>query len=1207
MSIHLTNSKKSQTFHQCKSVELAKMEGVLLSQPVTIKQNIEARKKNISLFVDTKATVVRVLGDTGTGKTTTFMHHALLNDANSILVTTTNSAVTNGDESIRGILDQSGSSVEAMRCALVTFTEASRGWHGRLQDAMKGKNGVLVICNASFFAATFHYWFDKNFNIMVDEPDNRTNMAVSPNLIRCIHTLRQKMYRFQWPKFQNIPEESKLYANEAYYYALQRMYIGAGNSYEFDPDTDEKYNNMTDDQQMSEVMKHCNIIKGRMKPYHGRFYTASATFPEWANRALDVAGVKFATIRMEKPENPSVDVYFGHFDDAIKTCLADGNLDALLPMLEELALDRVLYLKKFLPKFLQNLVESERDIQIESASKILIGLPGMVEVTQLKKMLMTVINNDRNQYGNVVVMASYDRDNDKVLNRIRQIALHTIPVIIEIVPSHELQGINFKAMSMIVTPFRRCREDNGNQTILKIDLNSQDEITQAKGRAGRMGPRSVLYCGHEIYETLEENSPFDPENLPSLLTRCISQGLHMNELKRMDNIFKKATTHDLMSRMDDHFKNGIAVLENFDVDETVHYRLTTKGKLSNIFYDDTQWFLDIKDYLVRKNQMAYENLFLLLLWRQVSLMLNGKATLFKFPRVDGMGIKDFMAQARDFIGNYQPVTSQFNLVWYIVTAINRMSPHDLGALKRTATFQEGELGVYVTKAYLNPGTLRNCCNVALGQINDLIRSKLFPPFPDESSTVFDFNDFTVRKTMQDLADGKIQIAAKMGHLSGAGSDGIFIGADGSTYLVEHNLTHPSDNDYIMVVHSVVKPSMLDKKLALATSILPTSVLEQTELIAESLIKQGVDPAIARDIHLWLMSIKNGEPIECPVNMESSSIPRPNGFELGVRVDMFTLNLLKSIKNMQDMKASLTPEQLIDMERQFGKVSIEYAHELNSTGGDFVDVDLPSAKIDVAGYMQLAKFVSASNYKKAFQPDLDPKTAFCPYVVKVADHLSQGFHQAVLVASRYMPEDAKNYTSYQILHCGNVKNACCSVCRKATPGNLTIEAVQQPCKVREGETDLINIDNMILMVRHADCMPRNGSNRRCPQTGGWKYNIGCNNMEMVTSLVKPKSPEPTVDYDGYMWAMIGSLRDINRVLNTEHTSMSVQELPLGDMIVLYGAYQSALTDERVAKKAVEQASMRRAKQKADKEQKAQTKAIREKDVHRLKVKFSMSNK
>lgn len=1140
---------ESINFFTTPSAHRKKMETTLLTRPVPDEANRRAREKNIKTFNDAKGNITIVLGDTGTGKTTCYMLKAIQNGGKHIMVVPTNSAVINAEESIVGILEQMYPKTDPYEnsTTIVSFTEASRGWNRRLWEETDQEN-MLVICNASFFNSTFHYWFDQGFHIMVDEPDDRTNLTVSPLLLRCIYTLQQKQIKYNLPRFQFIDGESKVFSNEVYYYQLQEIYIINGNSYTFDPETDKRYITMDEEGKMKETLKQCNILKNRMRPFKGKFFTSSATFPKWGVEAMKFTKLKYSTIRMVKPENPSIDIYLPHFDDAIERCLEEGNLDALLPLIEETTLKQVDYLNRFIPTFVRNLSAAEREIQEEGARKILIGLPGTFEVTQLKKMLMLTIKGERN-YRNVIIMACYDRDNEKVLAKL---ARTRDPIIIEIVPSHELRGLNFHTMMINISPFRRFTEENGNQTVLTNKLNSMDEVKQAKGRAGRRGPRAVVYCGSKkVYDNLEQESQFDPKNLKPMLIMSTSQGLHPSELHKMNELFKGATTYELILLMEELVENGIVTLNNNpdcedDEIDTNHYQLTRKGELHNIFHDDLEWYVNIEEYLNDNDQMSYNTLFMLLLWRQLSLTLNARTPLFKFPRIPGMGIMDVMADARDFIADYGKVHSHFDLIWRITCKIiNTIPSGDHKSLKRTDTFFTGPLQSYVARAYLNPSTLRNCCHTALEQVNDLQRNRLITDLPTQPSTDFDFERFTAHKTMKDLASGDIQIATRL-------TNSIYVGGNGFIYKVNHDLIHPSDNDcdHIMVVHSIVKPSMLDKKMALATSILPTSALSQTELIAETLIQQGVEVDIARGVHAWLMSLKTDTPIECPFTI------KPSLLGSSLAVDTYTLNLLKSIKKMQDVKASLNPEKVAEMEALFGRLAIEIAQEM--TGGfDMTDMALPKAKIDIAGHEQYARFVSPANHKKAFQPDLNPETAFCPYVVTVKNDSRKG---PMMVPTRYDPESSAKYTPYQILHCADLRNPTCPICKKATPGNITIEAVQQPDRRRETDTRMVNIDNMILVPRHTECTPRPESFRRCPRTGGWKFDINMNDLPMDGHKHEPVSiPQPDEDHVAHLWMIIHHLPKINEMLGTSFNDEDIKSMPFSDIKVLHNEYLTAVRE------------------------------------------------
>lgn len=1164
---------ESQMFPANNGKVIEEMEKTLLEPPVSDKDNQLARERNIQTFINCDSKITVVLGGTGTGKTTGFMLQAMREGGKNILIVPTNSAVIDAEKSITGLLNPE---IE-YPTSIVTYTEASRGWIRSLMTNVNGKrefiDNVLVICNASFFVSTFDHWFDNDFDIMLDEPDDRTNLTVSISLILCIHRLRQKQIQYRIPRYHIIEGETREFSNRVYYYTLQEMYLSNGNSYSFDPEEDENFNQMDDENKVRELIKHSNILKSRMSRYEGRFFTSSATFPQWGIRAFELAGLKFETIQMRKPENPSFEIYMSHFDEASRECIEKGNMDALLPQLQNLAMDYAGHLRGFLPKFLKNLPEDERAIQEKSARKILVGLPGNFEVSELRKSLVR-----RAKKLGIIVIAGYQRDDERI---IIQIATAHDPIIIEIVPSHELRGLNHEAQCIMINQFGRISETHGNQTILTVKLNSWDEIKQAMGRAGRRGPRVIFFLGSEkMFDELAKETPFDPQNLKSTLLMCISHDLNCKELALMNDLFEGATSHDLISRMDELLEDGLVV-----VNDDGQYKLTRKGRLSNVFHDDLEWFVDIEKYLNDNKNMSHMTLFKMLLWRQISLGLTARSPLFKFvvpPDMHGAKIPDLMMMARDVIGNNEPVYSHFDLIWKIVNKImDIIPPNRFNELKLTDTFFYEELGMFVKKAFLNPSALRNACHTALEQMKDLERRMLIDKLPFNVPAKFGFDDFTRHKTLQGLATGEYQIAFRI-------TDEYYIGADGFIYLVEKYLIDDdTDRDCVIIVHSLVKPNMLDEKMALATSILPTSAFADVDLIGVSLVRDhGVDERDARSINDWIMSLKTDEPLECPFTMDALG-----WFEcLGAyELDDYTISLLKAIKNMQDMRATLTPERLKHMDNIFERFSLEVHHQMNA--GAFIELDdeLPTVKIDIGGYQYTPNFVSPD--KKKFQPDTNPETAFIPYVAIVSKKSKRDFSVPDLQLVRF---DEKKHdfvcTAFQKLHCKNVRNPKCPYCKESTIGNISLLAVQQP----SANPEIVNIDNMIVLPCHTDCVHKSKTFRRCAKTGGYRYRTEFVNLALDVDE-QPASSAPADDEDvTLVCLMITNLDNINSICDKSYEVADVRTMSPDERRSIYLDYMKRKKEQIDAERNKAQKFQFVQEQRKKKERERHEKELRRRD-------------
>lgn len=1207
------SEEKSMRLHQFETVELSKKDSydinrapvikdiqrILEKKPITPKQRKQARDANTRRF-DTAVPgeVTVVLGSTGTGKTTTFMLNAIDDEDMYILVVPSNSAVENAKESLMGILESIYPDVDedGFKCGILTITaHNSKGWMKELRDVKKDKSGVLVICNASFFKITMHYWFNNSYEIMIDEPDDKSNPSVSPTAILACDMLKQKMTSYKIPKFFKKRDESLIEANERYYDTLKDMYVDAGNSYNEEPES------------ISDYKYHCKRLKENMTPYEGCLYYSSATFPKWLTIAIESRKIPYQVIEMEKPSNPRFGVYLTHYDDVIKKCLKNGNMDEMYPVLQRSIIDRIRFVSEFMPTFRKSVkhnTEAEQKLLIDGARKILVVMPGMAEVCCLQKSLEKTFDNDfTHRFNSCYVVTPNNRNFEMFQDRIEG---DPNAIIIEIIPSHEARGLNFNAMTIFIPVFCRMREQIGNKTRLSIEYHDYAGITQAEGRAGRLGPCTIFYCGSiETFESLDKENKFSPDGLNDMILGLISRGLHQNEFHRLIELFQVSTGYDLTPYMTSLISN-----EFVEVLDDGHYYLTRSGNLFNLFHEEYNWYVDIEEYLFDTNTVSEENLFKMLLWLQLYVnLINGKNTLFKFPETQG--IRDSMCESRENIsdewnGN---IYSHFTLVWAIVNKIYDIHHDDLTVLKRYSTykfnikskFESTPLGIYANTSLLDTKTIRHCCATALNQWSYILDKGLLNDVPYRSSDEFNFDDFMLKKTMQDCANGHIQIATKVKTPTDIKNGGLYVGADGFKYMVYYDLVEQSHNiDSVLIVSSVVKPSMLEQQIALATVILPTSILDNMDDIGEMLLRQGIDVRYARAIHQWLQI--GGE---CPFDFIESEQDKLEilirsllGEEIKISmIDKFTYNLLKSIKNMKSVK--LTQEEQEAMEEIFGQIFKEHVREnISSAGASMIDMRLPKPMIDVAGVSQEIVF-------DKFKVDTVPETAFTPYVVSVSNPKKKGFNKPKLTAIRYDDKSRKDYTTYQVLHCSNVEKPVCCLCQSIEhpkSDNITIVMVQKRDKFIDHV--LVNHHNAILIPYHTECFKKRDpdSCQRCPYTGGKMFDIGMNKIPLTKSKSSHSETQPhqmmdEEKYIGYLTSLVPRIDSINMLLNTDYNEDSLTILPMEELERLYHTYMDAYTTQRDMERHKIEQSIRKAKFDEIKRMKQERRRIKENDEKR----------
>lgn len=1114
--------------------------------------------------------VNRVLGGTGTGKTTSFMMDTLKSVENGqgvchrILVVPTKSLVTNCWESIIGLLrslagqedcDSSSEHVDPVfmagfNCVIHPITDNTKGWKKDLDKAYPKseyhKKSLLVICNSTFFSATEGYWLSQNFDVMYDEPDDKSSGATSVGAIHLLHSVKKKNYKYNVPhnllKRVNNMKEAR-YCFEK----LREIYVSAGNSYDKSPTVFKEY--------LHSIFE----LRELMSPYTGKVMLSSATMPAWAETAIDETGMPNGSIEMKKPVSTSGSIYLPHFDRLLGQAVKEGNMsDMMNPMIEQIV-PIVKFINSKSAEQRKHFDADDLSAQMRRSQTMLVPVPGLSEVTELSKQLEQV----KASFGcDVIIMTPYNRERTThIINNIFDDISgnkRPIPVIIEIIPGHEARGMNFNAGYIMVSPVGRCRSTYHNTTELGIEFLCEADVKQMIGRAGRQGPCIKYYLGSKkLFASLDKTNPFPEFGISSHVVMLISKGLSLTELETYSQLFKKANGYNLKVYMARLVEQGFVTVN----ESSQHFELTRNGKLSNIFHDQLDDYLSLEDHMLENKTLNDVSLLRVLIWLNlIQTYESGNNKMFAFPEDRHMGFREAMRYARDEIGQGRRVDSHAMLLWFIVENIfNVVASNydcDLDCLYRYATYkQSSPLGIELRACFLNCETIRNCVVSGLNQRNRIVQFGLLEGLDSESDNEFVMNEYLKAMTLKALSTDKMQIAVKLPTETYMNKPGVHVYADnkGNKRIVNYDLIEvPSDITMIIVMSAVIKPSMRQKRLGLATMIFPMSIFGSSGSLKETLsVAAGLEPEIAHSVSEWFYGHLDNMPFQLIENegdmLNSILFTLISGKNVPLKgVSSMAFDLLKAISVMKKQSKDLSEDSVREMYDFFGKLFKEHTREMLSNTGatDMESRPLPFAFVKAP---KVTPVHMDSSYK--VRGEVDRVDAFAPRLTKFLTtkkgEAMYGIIQPDEVCEKTRFQEMNMHPRYEksstvefrrdrwitlASHMGEehfddfglediAPRPCCTLCRTVDDHDeITYTYVVPPDDI-EYDTysnlqkcvTLYNIQVsktpiQLIMPFHTNCLKVHTSDPDfgdyCPYTGGYLFDTG------MTSILK-KTPEQEI--------------------------------------------------------------------------------------------------
>lgn len=1177
VSLHGFDSFNPQ---QSKEKELIK--NTLFSTPLNSEERHAARSANAKKFLTTKRGQLTVVkGSTGSGKTTGFTNMFTSNtEDKGVLVLPSNSNVDDAYNSALEIFQAQHPKCKdaqlEMPCNIMKITaENKNGWHNeltRMVSERDAENSTLIIVNASFFCSTMNFWFEHDYQIMYDEPDNKDNTSVNPTALLLCYKLKMRTqdYDIKSCKSKKKKKKDKIIED---FDNLIKLYIEAGNSYivEVETECDFKY--------------HASLLKKKMHPFTGKVFLSSATLPDWLIAGIEILELRYDVIEMTKPSNPRLGVYLSHFDHTLEECIKSGSVTPLFTPLIEAIIKHLHFLRKNEAEFAKGIDNSDLSLQMRSYKTILIPMPGLTEVHNLSLKVESAISCLGFE---CCVVTPHTR------NRYISDTAYRV----KIVPYSDMQGLNHEAASGFITPYWRVSSCDGNRKTLHIDWVNRSQVIQATGRIGRLSACNIMFVGSQkTFDNLKSKNNFCEEGLSNTVMSNVSHDLHKIQLDKLDTLFTLAAgpTASLTQKMKLLQKSGF-----IEVLDDEHYALTRHGRIYNLFHDMYAMYIEVEDYLRKEKCLTIDNMFKMLLWMQLYINLtNGKNTLFKFP--EDQGIRKSMRESKLHINEEIGIQmdSHYAFLWAIVEFISQTMKSDkykgkMDELYRFKTYcynsnVQTPIGIFAMNAHLDTKTLRLCCASALNNLYALNDRHVIKYPHGHLDGNFSFDEFTAHKSLQDLAKNKIQLATKVDSQDNVS---IYVGNDGFRYLVHNDLVDSTGSGQLIgIVESLVKPDMLDKKSALATVTIPVRILSKAGNMLDMLMEH-LDAELVAAVNNWLRYSDADCPFEFVDDIDIL-FSTMMGIKIKVtKLEPLAYNILMSMFNMKEAQKTLDEESRRELYDFFSRMFMEHVRE-NLSGGGATQLDmveLPYLVGDILGQIQVI-------LKKL---NKDKTSLFVPYVLRPpAKSGKKELHATQFKADRcqdcskfqklysHIPPESKatvkqrrekydahyNSTHPSDKEYQNVvieSRPACPICKQIdNHSKFSIVLVNQQSKTGNND-DIKNLaNNSLLMVYHTECLKQRRRDidfgMDCPHTGGAMYDIELNSIDMLktpeNSICDIKHVIMTSDErtEHIRMIMRDNIVHVNQILDMELIDDDIELMLQEDLHGLHGIYQDKLAE------------------------------------------------
>lgn len=1122
---------------------------------ISPQQRMQAKVNNqqkLAEAIEGRSQVIRTLGGTGTGKTTSFCLHAY--DAPTgkfLLIVPTKAMVINAVSSLYGIkqLEAEENEIVSEESVIFPITETRKGWNQKLDEMYDPKKSILVVMTSSMFMSTIDYWLDEDYCIMFDEPDDKSNSANSPTALLALHKIELKNKQYKWPQYRKVSNADDA---EDYFEDFKAVYVGNGGSY-----------GETPKHHIGSYLHHIKMMKKRMTNFKGKIFLASATIPEWLNRRVNQMSQKPATIEMEKPKNPRCAMFLPDYDDILKICLEEGNMGALYEPLVGQVLNLASWINRTSEDIKNSIPVNDRQTQMRSRHTIAIGLPGLYEVNQIKMMLEKTFRKHGNLFNHLIVTP---QNREEMEDMKKSASLDTI--IFELIPSHELRGMNFNASWLFLTPLCRYRTISKNVTELRLEKQDIPSVIQADGRAGRLAQACLIYVGsEEMYNDMETEIPFNIDGIDDVLSLMISRSLSQQEFHTFVKSFCKATGIDISFKEKEMIDNGLLTVK-----DDRHFELTRKGNIRNVFYDNLEMYLSLEDFLMENQMMTQESFLKISFWMMLLVEHEtGKNTLFqKKVGYDGKEIKipDLHQESRIQIQESMPLKSMFELhkidsqymyLWGIVEAIFQQSSDPWSNEFNFSLFQNkdsyGRRGYFnglLNSANLNSMTIRNCAMNAIGQVKRMESSGLVQ-FQEAHQTIKidDIREFWKDLVLKWLSQERVQIAVQV---STDEMDVLYIGSDGCQVIVPQTLMISPESDLIIIIKSIVKPNMLGKNLSIGILTMPITVLGKgAHSILEHLHQEGITVPEVCQIRDWLQDDR-----QVPFQLKDNTIrfdSNPCGSikelsELGITI-------LKCLRHLHQCQQELKYDD--EAEASTYSSLFEKIMGVSNTGEGSVYGQLESENNLILDNYELI----SHNHRNAFRcyyvlkHPISGKSYACTCTSDEDDTLT--FHQKMSCTPRY--ESVEQLQQRQSSSDDIESRPVCGICGEVESTLLAVPVILSNPK---------DTTQQILTAFHQNCLRERYYNKQCPLTGNIISYYGQSSDNVFEIELSPEAEIPVdmkkqalflqkmIDAESETDDIRKDIWDINHYTGTNYTFETLKEMKPTQLKLIWTTYYKEST-------------------------------------------------
>lgn len=1164
-------------------------------------QTQEENLKRLTQAFRESTIFVGLLGDTGSGKTTTVSKWFLdpANNQTCVLVCYSNQAVKDAETSLIGLIGQEEYMARDGHKTVMAITDNKKGWYGRYREVKRDFGKVYLIINVSFWWSCHQQLLSDNPYVVIDEVDSEGSGASVSSIAEATIQAIQLRNSHSWSKIRvNFQDPVEV---KTTFDGLRKEWIEAGGSFKEKPTTPEDYQRC-----LRELLHY-------RRPFKGKLILSSATFPEWVSQSLEDKKQRCTQVRMEKPANPRAYLFM---DDSgqLSKCQEHGALSPLYNVMV-----------KYVTEIMDHIIEHEPTkypdnslIHTRAGHSIGIPFPGDHEISTFMKVLKarlkdTYHGNRRFRYHFVT------KWNLSRMMRLIESNENLDDIFIWFISPTQYRGCNFNIKyGLFPGGYGRGRHQIGNRTDLLLILLDLVILIQIVGRFGRRGESLICFIGdRQHYESMMPRLEISRSGLIDMLMVKSSMSWSHSEFQRFQTGFQMLFGTNLTQELKPLVDKGLLTLPSTESPLDEHIELTREGNLYTRLFGNLDLYLALEKFLLDHQLFNRDNCFRIMLWVQfINVFQSGSSVLMNLPETLSLMEGDQRARRAltDLAGHV--IDHPFMRWWFVVDLIcDKVSTKyrtvesedpmlrrrqvqrliqviDYDHLYQRDTYRTGGLlFTLLNQLYLDIPAIKEHIMTALQNIDKLNKQQILPPFitKPQKLELSEMNQFWKEYVTEGLGSGKFQLAVRRPEGISRPGLNLYMGSRGNPMLIKDAQCH---NEWMIVISTLTQPTMdrakdyheafLGKRPCVVTVAIPIGLLFKTyqtmELLHLPMMEDKSDTIQLEDLHQiqkWLIGRGEAEfPFQLDSNVLMTTPP--------VTLPQIKANILNCLKHLNEMRQTLGVNEKSIFAKLFEIYQVRL-RDLTSQGGTEVVIrDVPSIDIDIINYetdtythhsrvfgkyvlKQLDSGEELYEVVKSEDGTFGQKFMVMPEMESPQEVQSrQEFYDMAIRRARIPEEDIPYYQEYQ--HQIESRH-CCAICQKVESTSLKV-----------GQYILVHpdrSDEKVLVMYHPACLDgaRDTNYQNMDPISGWLI------YEFKSVFQMTPSPETHIKQYRH-WNMTDddkaehaiswlsepkNLADFNRLMDTSMTLTDIAIIEPAELVRLHHDYVQKYREEEEAKR------------------------------------------